>query len=145
VNSNYRKNINGIVFLIVSITALLFLNLDFIHYQSLALWAKLLPPTLLLIGFWGSLSGLTLFRFTGWIGIVLFLLVSLLSAFPTEDYVLGGVADDPGSLPRDVSNAAISARLAVGSAISILLAWLYRRLKLNSKTKDGAKGERTTN
>jgi hypothetical protein len=123
------------VFLLVFATATIFLNLDAIHFGPLALWTKFLPPTLIAVGALGTVRDIRLLRIAGWVGIALFLLVSLAASFPTEDYLLGGPNDNPADLPRTVSNANSLARVTVGLAITALLFWRYKRLQTSTEVK----------
>lgn len=124
-----------ILFLIVFAVATIFLNLNFIHFQPLALWAKLLPPLLIAIGGFGAVRDIRALKFAGWLGIALFLLVSLMASFPSEDYLLGGPDTDPAELPRTVSSANTLVRVAVGLVITALLFWRYRRLQTSTEVK----------
>ena len=105
-----------------------FLNVSTIHYAPLRLWVGALPVALLLLGLFGSVMGLKSLRSLGWLGVIIFLLLSLGMSFPPEEYRLGEPGDDPDSLPRTVSTTVIVARMAAGLAITISVAWLYRRL-----------------
>jgi hypothetical protein len=60
-------------------------------------------------------------RPAGYIGIALFLLISLAASFPTEDYLLGGPNDNPADLPRTVSNVNSLVKVTVGLLITALL------------------------
>jgi hypothetical protein len=128
-------NPQTILFLVVFTIATVFLNLDLLHFQPLALWAKLLPPVLIAIGGFGAVRDIRALRFAGWLGIFLFLLVALMASFPSEDYLLGGPDTDPAELPRTVSSANTFVRVAVGLAITALLFWRYRRLQCFTKGK----------
>jgi hypothetical protein len=82
------------------------------------------------------MRGIKTLRFLGWLGVIIFLLISLGASFPPEEYRLGEPGDDPASLPRTVSSAAIIARVAAGLAITSLIVWLYRRLRIAADEQD---------
>jgi len=104
--------------------------------MSIGVWAGILPVALLLLGLLGSVLGLKSLRFLGWLGVLVFLLLSLDMPFPPEEYRLGEVGDDPKSLPRTVSTAVIVTRMAADLAITILVAWLYRQLGIAADKQD---------
>lgn len=125
-----RTRVNGdkhslILFCITLVGAALYLNLDIVQFEPLALWARILPPILLVFGLIGSVFEIKLLRAIGWIGLAVFLLVSLMVSFPSEDYILGGPESNRANFPRDVSTMQISLRLATGVVITILLTWFY--------------------
>lgn len=120
------------LFIIALVSGTLFLNLDFLQLEPLALWARLMPPMLVVLGLVGSVYGIKPLRFAGWVGIVAFLLVFLLASFPSEDYLLGGRDTPRVGMPRTVSNTNTLVRVVVGLVITILLVQRYRRLQTRS-------------
>jgi len=116
-------------FLFALFTETLFLNLDILHFQPLSLWSRLLPPLLLVLGLLGSAYEVRPLRFAGWVGIMIFLLISLLASFPSEDYLFGGPDSGHLGMPRTVGNANTLVRVIIGMVITLLLFQLYRRLQ----------------
>ena len=125
-----RKEI--ILFAIVFVAATVFLNLDMLHFQPLALWAKLLLPALIAVGGFGAAREIRALIFAGWVGITLFLLASLMASFPTEDYLLGGPEADPAEIPRTISSTNTLMRVAVELTLTALISWRSRRLQTSS-------------
>lgn len=123
------------MFLLVLAAATVYLNVDALHFGPLALWAKFVPPLLITVGALGVVRDIRVLRPTGWIGVALFLLVSIAASFPTEDYLLGGPDDNPADLPRSVSNANSLVRVTVGLILTALLFWRYRRLRTSTDTR----------
>lgn len=129
-----RRRIVEFAFGILLIGA--YLYVPTLHYAPVRFWVASLPVLLLLIGLFGSAVGLKSLRFLGWVGLTIFLLLSLGMSFPPEEYRLGEPGDDPDSLPRTVSTVVIVARMATGFAITVLVAWLYRRLAFAAEELD---------
>jgi hypothetical protein len=107
----------------------MYLNLKPIHFEALSLGARLVPMTALAIGLCGSLFKARLIRFVGWIGIVMFFVVSVALSFPSEDYVLGHSPIGSGTGPREVSAVTVSIKLLMGFAITMALILTYRRAR----------------
>jgi hypothetical protein len=133
VKSSSRNDLVAFISMIVA-TAV-YLNLDMIHFQPLSLWAKTLPPMLLFMGAIGTVRDVKALRYVGWLGIALVLVVLVAASFPTEDYVLGGPDDNPADLPRTVSHLNSLARVSIGLSITVLLFWLYRRLRSSPEVR----------
>lgn len=118
-------------FVAVSVISIFYLNINDLHYLPLAIWAKLLPSMLLMAGVVAVIFQINILRIVGWLGILLFLIVSLAVSFPSEDYVLGGPHAGPESGPRDVSTIGVFLRVFAGVSITSLLSLCYRRTKSN--------------
>lgn len=131
---NHKISTNFTLFVVSFSIATAFLNLDSVNFQPVALWAKLIVPAMIGIGGIATARNIRVLRPIGWIGILLFLLVSVVASFPSEDYLLGGPNDNPADLPRAVSDINSWIRVIVGLLITALLFWRYRRLQASSTT-----------
>lgn len=129
----FRRDL--IIFLIVFTIATIFLNLDIVQFQPLALWVKIIPPSLIAFGGLSVVLNIKSLRIVGWIGIGIFLAVSVMASFPSEDYLLGGPSDGHIGIPRIVSNANTLSRMTIGLVITALLFWRYRRLQVSRDVK----------
>src|ERR1051325_6271294 len=88
-------------YFITAVTSALFLNVNAIHFQPLAVWARVLIPLLFAVGLVGSTYRLIVLRLAGWVGILTFFVVTIAASFPSEDYVLG-LYSKPGQGPPEV-------------------------------------------
>jgi hypothetical protein len=123
VKTNRAGGAYNIYYILSVVLASVFLNVDLFHFEPLALWAKLLPPALMLCGIIWSAKQIRILRFIGWIGIALFFIVALAVSFPEEDYVLGHYTGGP----PEVSTFQILVRLLVALVMTSFLAMTYKR------------------
>jgi hypothetical protein len=131
-NINISRNLYR--HLIAVVVASFFLNISVIHFEPLAVWARLFPPLLLIIGLIGSVTRFSILRIGWWVGILMFFIVASATSFPSEDYVLGLYAA-PGAGPPEVSAFNVCIRLLIGLTITTSLILTYRRAKPTSNAR----------
>jgi hypothetical protein len=113
------------------IVAAMFLNISSIHFQPLAVWARIVPLLLLVIGLTGSMVPLTVLRVIGWMGIALFFYVASGASFPSEEYIFGQYTGGP----PEVGTLNICMRLALAVALTTFLIVTYRRASPSFKAQ----------
>lgn len=128
INGQRASDRRYILFTLVAIVANAYFWIDVLHLERLAYWVKIVPALMMILGTVGSLLSKGYLRAIGWIAILLYLVISLMTAFPSEDYRFGDPGTDPALLPLEVSNFAMAVRLCVGAGLSLLLAIFYKRL-----------------
>src|ERR1043165_6873397 len=77
------------------VLASVFLSINALHFQPLALWIRITVPVILSIGLLGIIIKNTLLRVFGWLGIVLFFIVASAPSLAGEEYVLGHYTGGP--------------------------------------------------
>jgi hypothetical protein len=80
-------------FVIMIVLATLAINITALHYVDIVLWPRFVVPGLLLTGLAGVMFRLGHLRVIGWIGIALYLLITMGLAFPSDEYIYG--LDEP--------------------------------------------------
>lgn len=133
-NSRHRSILLGGCFFLMA-TATFVINLPQMFFGPLPLLFRVSVPVLLAAGFLGSALRRKFLRLAGWIGICCLVLTVLL-AFPTEDYVLGGPGYPPTDVPRLVSVADVLWRLAVILGLSVLIIGYFWKLGKTSSRND---------
>lgn len=120
---------DGAFLLYISSIALvsIFLNADSIHYEALAIWARVVPISFMVIPLFVHSKFRSFAKIMGWAGIFAFFVIASAVSFPSEDYVLGGLDSGPDSGPKDVSMVNVSVRFFIGLSLTSLLIWAYRR------------------
>jgi len=121
--------------------ALMIINVDLFHFDRMFLWAKVTVSVPLLCGLVGTVSGIRLLRFVGWLGILMFFFAALRIAIPDEDYFSGGPDGPQLSAPRVVSDTYMFARMGVAVLITLLLVWFYRKSWVKADTSSSTKQE----
>jgi hypothetical protein len=128
-------------FLTLAVSAA-FINLDYFQYEPISPLAGLFPFGLMLIGIaclWFGSMRLAAHLFTV-VGILIFFLIGLLAAFPTEDYVLGRSEYSASDDFQQISTWDIGWRVAVVGLMSGSLFGCYRRLFRKEWSNDGSGG-----
>lgn len=125
-----NKNITFFyVLLILSVLLTLFFNLKILLFEYPLIWIRFAIPALLFVGVAGAAYDMRYARYLGWIGIVLFVPIALITSIPTEDYVLGGADMSPVAVPQFVNINFIYLRMIAIVILSLLWVWCFWKLK----------------
>lgn len=121
-----RKPQLGCLLLIIVFSSVL-LNLPTLYFEPLDTWVCVGVPMALLVGFIGSVWKTKVFRVVGWVGVFIFLLVTLTGVRPGEDYTLGGPGSPPGPAPHLISDELAHRRwlLFGGTAAALIACYVW--------------------
>jgi hypothetical protein len=135
-----RSLLIGFCLLIVSVSVIL--NVPSLFFEPVHLWFRVALPTVLCLGFVGSIWRVNFLRIVGWIGVAWFTLLVIGTTFPGDDYLSGGPEGPSLTAPRFVSERYIEWRFLLLMVLAVVLAILFQRLgKVSAKNE--ASGQET--
>lgn len=124
-----------VTFAILVAFGTLVLDLPQLQFQELKIWAKLMPPLLLVAGLIGSITNTRIIRAAGWLGILCFFVLATNFVLPGEDYILG-IGSHPSAHAPNFPGPSALWRLVVWLILSMSLVWCFWKLGARSKRQN---------